>query len=283
MLESRKKKKKIGELLVEAGLVTKHMLDESLQYQQKYGGGITQYLISFGYLREEDLAGCIAKQFGVPYLPLRTYDTAAEVYSRIPLELIRLYLVVPVDVHQDTLSVVMADPLDTKALEAIAAATGMHLAVYVSTISEIADTLEQRYGIQVPGLRLAQSEMNFSKPYAGDERRKAVRMVAALRMRVPLPGRMVDTQTKNISALGILFSCPEYVVPGTHMTVYFSLPAILAGQPLEAGIQIVRCTQSQHGGYEAGAVFVKIHKRELSFILETANTQHTASDSHAKK
>ena len=59
------KKKKIGQILLERGLISKDMLEEALRQQAAYGGVVTQHLLAAKHIQEEDLAKCIANQFGL--------------------------------------------------------------------------------------------------------------------------------------------------------------------------------------------------------------------------
>ena len=98
-------RRKIGEILIANGLITKKALDEALAHQKLHGGNVTQYLIAHDYLKEEDLAKCISVQFGYPYLPLRAYDIPANIIKLVPVEIVKKYWLIPVDKIQNIITV----------------------------------------------------------------------------------------------------------------------------------------------------------------------------------
>ena len=118
------------------------MLDKALAYQSQCGGSVTQYLLAYGYIDERQLAQCLCTQFGVPYLPLTSYDISEEIIKLVPVDIAQKYWLIPVDRRGDSLMVVMIDPLDTKATKELEDITGYKVMPFVGIISEIVEALE---------------------------------------------------------------------------------------------------------------------------------------------
>ena len=77
--------KKLGELLVEAGLLTSAQLSETLRHQRFQGGRMGSNLVSLGFISEEVLLDFLAQQTGVPRLdPQMLENIKPEVLKRIP-------------------------------------------------------------------------------------------------------------------------------------------------------------------------------------------------------
>ena len=139
--------KLIGELLVERKIVTAEQVAEALKVQQKKGGLLGQILVSLGYASEEAVAQALASQYGFPYLPLKRYTIDADLLKLIPENVARQYCLVPVDRIGDTVTVAMADPLNTRAVEDIEMISHCMVQVFVATISDVMDAIGRSYGV----------------------------------------------------------------------------------------------------------------------------------------
>ena len=69
----KKIEKLLGEILVERGILTEENLKKARDVQIKEGGVIGEIITHLGFAKEEDIAQCIAFQYGFPYLPLEIY------------------------------------------------------------------------------------------------------------------------------------------------------------------------------------------------------------------
>ena len=138
--------KKIGELLVECKVITQEQLEKALKIQQDKGGLIGQILVALGYTTEDGIAQVLTAQFGIPYLPLRHYTFDSELLRLVPENVARQYCLVPVDRIGDTLTVAMADPLNTRAVEDIEMLSRCSVQVFVSTMSDVIEANERHYG-----------------------------------------------------------------------------------------------------------------------------------------
>ena len=145
-MRSRIVSKKIGELLVECGVITQEQVDKAMKIQQEKGGLLGQILVSLNYVTEEVVAQVLTAQYGFPFLPLKHYTFDAELIRVIPATVARQYCLVPVDRIGDTLTVAMADPLNTKAIEDIEMLTRCSVQIFVSTISDVIEAIERHYG-----------------------------------------------------------------------------------------------------------------------------------------
>lgn len=138
--------KPVGELLVERKVITRAQLEQALAIQRDKGGLLGQVLVGLGIATEEDVAQAIMTQYGLPFLPLRTYTVDPEVVKLIPENVARQYCLMPVDRIGDTLTIAMADPLNGKAIEDIELLHHGHVQVFISTPSDILDAIRRHYG-----------------------------------------------------------------------------------------------------------------------------------------
>ena len=139
-------RKKLGELLVERKMITPAQLENALKVQEGNGGLLGQILVSMGFVTEEAVAQALTSQYGFPYLPLRQYTIDEELIRLIPENVARQYCLVPLDRIGDTLTVAMADPLNSKAVEDIELLSCCSVQVFVATLSDVVDSIKRHYG-----------------------------------------------------------------------------------------------------------------------------------------
>lgn len=137
--------KTIGQLLLEKGAIKPAQLDEALKIQKEKGGLLGQILAGLGYVTEEQIAQAITVQYGFPYLPLFNYDMDAEAIKLVPENVARQYCLVPIDKIGNTVTIAMADPLNTQAIEDIELVTGSSIQIFVSTATDIKQAIDKFY------------------------------------------------------------------------------------------------------------------------------------------
>jgi type IV pilus assembly protein PilB len=137
--------KRIGEVLLERGLITRKKLEEALAHQKEHGGLMGQVLIKLGMVTEEDVALALTAQYGFPYLPLDNYEIDVALTSLIPERVAREYCLIPIDRIGNALTLAMADPSNVKAIEDIEMMTKCVVQTFVSTPSDIEKAIEKHY------------------------------------------------------------------------------------------------------------------------------------------
>lgn len=137
-MESKKKiDKPLGQILVERGVVSNPQLQKALSVQQQQGGLIGDIIVNLRFAKEEDIAHCLSLQFGYPYLPLANYEVSEEAAKLVSKNICNHYCLIPIDRVENSLTVAMANPLNTQAIEDLEDATGCDIQVFVSTPSDI--------------------------------------------------------------------------------------------------------------------------------------------------
>jgi type IV pilus assembly protein PilB len=114
---------RLGELLVEAGLVTQEQLDLALQQQQASGERLGKVLVTMGVSTQDAIARAVANQLGIEYVNVQALNITDEVLTALPETVIRRHQVIPVRVEDNTLVLGMVDPLDVLALDDVRRAT----------------------------------------------------------------------------------------------------------------------------------------------------------------
>ncbi|MFA5146067.1 MAG: hypothetical protein WC515_01630 [Candidatus Omnitrophota bacterium] len=138
--------KQLGELLLERGIITEAQLDKAIKIQSEKGGLIGQILVMLGFAKEEEIAQALTVQYGFPYLPLDNYEINAEAIKLIPENVAAQYNLIAIDKIGDLVTIAMSNPLNVQAVEDIELITKCKVQVFVSTMSDINNSIKKYYG-----------------------------------------------------------------------------------------------------------------------------------------
>jgi type IV pilus assembly protein PilB len=138
-------RRKLGELLVETGLLHAGGLTEALTVQKETGKRLGQVLVDMNLISEEEMAFALAMQLKIPYIDLTDYTVEANIVESIPHEVSRKFICIPVGLNNNILDVAMADPLDLNMIKDLQFITGYSIQPSISTSSQIMDCLQRHY------------------------------------------------------------------------------------------------------------------------------------------
>jgi hypothetical protein len=130
-------RKKLGEILVEEGILKDEQIQEALKRQRATGELFGEALVQLGYLSEMDIARTIVKQFGLPYIDVSKYRIPKDALHAVPADLMIQNQFVVLDKIGKTLLLAVSGVLSGEVLERVEKATGSQLFVYVSTASQV--------------------------------------------------------------------------------------------------------------------------------------------------
>ena len=137
--------KRLGEVLLERGVINQKELEKALTYQKEHGGLMGEILIHLGFVNEEEIALALTAQYGFPYLPLDNYEIDGGLTSLIPEPVARQYCLIVIDRIGNALTLAMADPSNVQAIEDIELLTKCVVQTFVSTPSDITRAIDKYY------------------------------------------------------------------------------------------------------------------------------------------
>src|SRR5439155_13945365 len=142
---------RLGDLLVEAELLTEENLHYVLEEQRSTKRRLGQLLIDKGFLSEEELLQVMARQFNLEILQPEAMDSIEPRPLKLVSEtLARHHTVLPLQCEGQTLHVATADPLNVVAANDLQHATGLRIRFRLATSSLIQKAIERHYaGLQV--------------------------------------------------------------------------------------------------------------------------------------
>lgn len=141
-----RKQKRLGEMLVEAGLITESQLVGALGRQKKWGGRLGTNLVKLGNIKEDDLGRFLARQTGVQEMNISQVKILPHILKLVPKKIAEKYHLIPVAMKdKNTLIVSCADPTDLGALDHISFITGHKVEAVISTFASIRDAIARHY------------------------------------------------------------------------------------------------------------------------------------------
>jgi type IV pilus assembly protein PilB len=112
-----KKRRRLGEILVEWGVVSASSVDEALQHAQSEGVRIGEALVALGLADEEDVTKALATQNDMEYVDLERQVIVPGMLTVIPDDIIKRHLVLPISKEGNKLKVIITDPLDIETMD----------------------------------------------------------------------------------------------------------------------------------------------------------------------
>ena len=141
------KKRRLGELLKDAGLITELQLKAALAEQRKWGGKLGRTLVEMSFVDEPSMAAALSRQLNLPLVDLDALQTPADVTSWLRVDVAERYGVFPLggDARQKTLQVATSDPTNFEALQELAFHTGMRIQVSICGPTAIDRAIRKHY------------------------------------------------------------------------------------------------------------------------------------------
>ena len=136
-------RRKLGELLIESGLLTVDKLRDALEVQKREGKRLGEVLIQMRIISQEEMAFALAMQLKIPFIDLRDHTIENDVIDSIPEEVCQKFVCIPVAVKNNILDVTMADPLNLNMMKDLQFITGYNIQPAISTQSQIIDRLQK--------------------------------------------------------------------------------------------------------------------------------------------
>jgi type IV pilus assembly protein PilB len=142
--------KRIGELLVEAGVLSQSQLEQALFAQRKDGRKLGQLLIELGLASEIQLTQTLSRQLSVPWVSLYHVDFSRSLLNLVPRATAEQFCLIPIFVRHerklgDTLYVAMDDPTNEAAIGEVAQAAALPVKPMIACPSDIRAAIRVYY------------------------------------------------------------------------------------------------------------------------------------------
>lgn len=134
---NRLTRKKLGEILIEQGLLSEEQVQDTLRLQHQLGLLFGETLVQQKLVSEEKLVSVLVSQFGIPYILPTAYNIPKELLEIFDPQMMRRFQFVPIDSIGSVLVVAIAGLLSEDLLREIEGQTGCTLQLFLAKMSEI--------------------------------------------------------------------------------------------------------------------------------------------------
>jgi type IV pilus assembly protein PilB len=138
-------RKKIGECLIQAGLITEEDLGVALTEHKRTGERVGVVLVRMNLATEKQIAKALAFQLGFPYINLAENPPEVSAVTLIPKDVALKRVCVAVRLEKNLLTVAMSDPLLFSLVQDLEFQTGYRIKQVVSTRGDITDAIQTGY------------------------------------------------------------------------------------------------------------------------------------------
>ncbi len=138
--------KRLGELLLEKGLITEKQLEQALEEQKKTGKLLGRVLVDLGFVKDEDILAVLGAQTGMEEVDLSTIDVPPQLLEKVPAPLAKAYKIVPIRMEGNTLVVAMGDPLNIQALDDLRFLLDCDVKGVISNEQAVNEAIDRLYG-----------------------------------------------------------------------------------------------------------------------------------------
>lgn len=142
-------RRKLGQILVEAGLIDEFQLRSALSDQKRWGRPLGVTLIKMGFIEETALVQVLSRQLDVPIVDLRGKRIAPDALSAIAVQVAEKSRCIPLfrkqEAGRDVLFLGMEDPTDLEVLDDLSFRTGIEIRPVLVGPDQLTDAIERYY------------------------------------------------------------------------------------------------------------------------------------------
>src|SRR5947209_17296786 len=137
---------RLGEMLIERRQIEREDLDRALEIQRERGDKLGKILVDLGFIALRDVLTALAEQLQVPLLAVDGPPAVSPETETLSPKFLRQFRCLPVALHDHTVTLAMADPLDFETRSTVAACTGLTVNPALAGEQEIVDAIDRYYG-----------------------------------------------------------------------------------------------------------------------------------------
>lgn len=139
-------KKQLGDLLVEAGIITVKTLERALERQKGSGKRLGQVLEEMGVITGDELIDALSKQFSFKTVKgFAEYTFPPELLALVPQDIAVQKLAFPIKQKDNMVALAINDPFDVETIEFISKKNGVQIIPVLATRQELLTAIEKHY------------------------------------------------------------------------------------------------------------------------------------------
>jgi len=142
----KKNTKKIGEILLEEGMIDQFQLNSALSYQREWGGKLGSVIVRKGFVPEKELMAVLERQLGLRCIAIDDFSPPTpEVISLIKADMAKKFHVFPIALEGRTLMLAVSEPPDLQMMDDISFACHARVRPMLALESDIERAIKKHY------------------------------------------------------------------------------------------------------------------------------------------
>jgi len=187
-------KRRLGDLLVQAGKITVRQLQNSLNRQKTLGKKLGELLVDDGIVTAEDIISVIEEQTGITRVKLESINIDKMAIKAVPQNVCEKHDLIPFGFNENRIKIAMWDPLNIYAIDDVSIASGFEVETYVALKDEIKKAIDRCYSDE----QVSKAAAELSKEKANDNKSQVIQEISSIDDIKNAPVvKMVDYLIKN--------------------------------------------------------------------------------------
>jgi CheY-like chemotaxis protein len=245
-------KKHLGDLLVEAGIITVKTLERALDRQRGSGKKLGIIFEEMGVITDEELVEALAKQFEFKTVKdISSHSFTTELLELIPLDFAVQKLVFPLKQKNEMLAIAISDPFDSDTIDYIGKKTRMKIVPVLATRKDLLSAIGKYY------LNRESNSNNNQKVLVVDDSQSVLTII---KVALQKEGYNVMIANDGVEGLKIAFSQqPDLIICDSVMPRMdgYALMRSIKANPVTAGIPMILLTskaspEEEHRALKSG-------------------------------
>jgi type IV pilus assembly protein PilB len=288
---SPKRRRKLGEVLMEAGLLSQEQLNKALEECAKAGKRLGEYLVDQDIVSEHDIAWRLSHQLGYLFVDLTKEELNPELSSTIPEPLAKRYQAVPFKLDGKSLTVAMVDPLDFEAIRDMSFVSGCTVKPVLAGRTAIKEAVEKVYAKQEAAAAIDRIVSDSTEEYSED----LLEVLAAEAAPTAAEIQSLEEATRQAPVVRLCNMILTQAVRGRVSDIHIEpskkdtlvryridgllresmrLPKVVHASLVSRLKVLARMDIAERRIPQDGAIRVKIEKRDVDFRVSSLPTLH---------
>ena len=212
-METGRKKVRLGELLVNSGVITAEQLQQALDNPNRQGKKLGEFLVDEGIVSEDDLAKALSRQLDLDMIDLQSVNVDKEVLNLVPVNVLKKNKIFPFAYKENNfnvLMVAMADPLDYNAIDDINIITNYQVEPVVATTRSIMLAIDKYFGQEEVTEALAayakEKKLDVVEDIATEENINSSPIVMLVKDRYRIDGALYERARYGVNVLSAIIA-----------------------------------------------------------------------------
>lgn len=141
------KRKRLGEILVEADILTPEQLEEALRIQAQERQFLGEILVRNGWSSEEQICRAVSEALHIEYVHIDGAQISRNILQLVPQRIVTERMALPLFTQDNTLYLAMENPLDITTIRQIEEESGLQIRPLVALPSQLRETIQRHYDL----------------------------------------------------------------------------------------------------------------------------------------